>query len=153
MKKRLRTLWGWIVGVWAQLVALFRWPRTRFPSLAPPLVTAPEGRRTGRRVLRVVFLADEPERLEPDVLYAIGENGHLWQATLACPCGCEARITLNLLPDDSPRWRLRVDDDVPTLSPSIWRTTGCRSHFFVRRGQIDWCTNQPRSADQGAASF
>ncbi|WP_425373246.1 DUF6527 family protein, partial [Klebsiella pneumoniae] len=27
----------------------------------------------------------------------------------------------------------------PTLYPSIWRTTGCRSHFWVRIGRIHWC--------------
>lgn len=98
-------------------------------------------------MLRVVFVEDEPDELERDVLYAVGENGHLWQATLVCPCGCLARIALNLLPDDTPRWRLRVDDGVPTISPSIWRTTGCRSHFHVRGGRIDWCSNRRRTGD------
>ncbi|WP_228480154.1 DUF6527 family protein [Pseudomonas aeruginosa] len=38
------------------------------------------------------------------------------------------------------RWSLSVDGKGrPTLYPSIWRTTGCRSHFWVRKGRIHWC--------------
>lgn len=86
---------------------------------------------------RVVHLSEDPDELLPQTIYAIGENGHLWHVMLACPCGCGAAIALNVLPDDSPRWRL--DEHGPTLSPSVWRTTGCRSHFILRRGQVVWC--------------
>ncbi|MFX8036043.1 DUF6527 family protein [Acinetobacter baumannii] len=35
---------------------------------------------------------------------------------------------------------MTVDEsNFPTLSPSIWRSKGCRSHFFVREGLIVWC--------------
>jgi hypothetical protein len=47
----------------------------------------------------------------PETLYAIGENGHLWHVSLVCPCWCGATIALNLLPDDSPRWRLYESAD------------------------------------------
>jgi hypothetical protein len=30
----------------------------------------------------------------------------------------------------------REHADRPTLSPSVWRTEGCRSHFILRRGQL-----------------
>jgi hypothetical protein len=48
-------------------------------------------------------------------------------------------ISLSLISTDNPRWhaRLHVDRTV-TLSPSIWRTKGCRSHFFIRGGRILW---------------
>ncbi|WP_366931770.1 DUF6527 family protein [Paraburkholderia xenovorans] len=26
-----------------------------------------------------------------------------------------------------------------TLAPSVDRTVGCKSHFFVRGGRIQWC--------------
>ncbi|MCB9576952.1 MAG: hypothetical protein H6717_08000 [Polyangiaceae bacterium] len=88
---------------------------------------------------RVVHLTDDPDELLPETLYAIGENGHLWHVSLVCPCGCGATIALNVLPDDSPRWRLYESADGPTLSPSVWRTTGCWSHFILRRGYVIWC--------------
>lgn len=88
---------------------------------------------------RVLHLSDDPDDLLPETLYAIGENGHLWHVMLICPCGCGATIALNVLPDDSPRWRLHEHVDGPTLTPSVWRTAGCRSHFIHRRGQVIWC--------------
>ncbi|MGC9948815.1 MAG: DUF6527 family protein [Bryobacteraceae bacterium] len=72
-------------------------------------------------------------------MYVLGGT-HPWSAVLLCPCGCDDRIHLSLLRDDSPRWSLRVDNGkLPSLSPSVWRTKGCRSHFFLRQGRIDWC--------------
>jgi hypothetical protein len=48
-------------------------------------------------------------------------------------------IQLNLLPDAEPLWSLtKHRDGTVTLSPSIWRQKGCRSHFFIRKGQIEW---------------
>jgi hypothetical protein len=103
---------------------------------------------------RVVHLVEDPDELLPETLYAIGENGYLWHFVLACPCGCGARIALNALPDASPRWRLHESTSGPTLSPSVWRTTGCRSHFVLRRGNIIWCSgrqsNESVESDYGA---
>jgi hypothetical protein len=99
----------------------------QLPALPPP------------PAYRVVHLRDDPDALLTETLYAIGENGHLWHVILVCPCGCGAPIALNVLPDDSPRWRLRESAAGPTLYPSVWRTTGCRSHFILRQGQVVWC--------------
>jgi len=105
---------------------------------------AARGRRETRDVsdpdpYEVLRVEEEPDHLRPRALYAIGENGNLWHVTFVCPCGCAESISLNLLPDDSPRWTLHEQPEGPTLEPSVWRTAGCRSHFFVRRGQIVWC--------------
>nr|WP_291162796.1 DUF6527 family protein [Hyphomicrobium sp.] len=59
---------------------------------------------------------------------------------MRCPCGCGATIELMILPGANPRWSIQVDEvGRPTLQPSVWRQTGCRSHFWVRRGRIQWC--------------
>jgi hypothetical protein len=87
----------------------------------------------------VLHVEEEPDQLRPRALYAVGENRHFWHVTFVCPCGCGETISLNLLPDDSPRWVLHDPPEGPTLEPSVWRTAGCRSHFFVRGGQIVWC--------------
>lgn len=89
-----------------------------------------------------MHIEEEPDELLPETLYAIGENGHLWHVVLVCPCGCGATIALNALPDASPRWRLYENPDGPSLSPSVWRTTGCCSHFILRRGNIIWCDDR-----------
>ena len=80
-----------------------------------------------------------PEELEPGRLYLIGDNSIPWFAGLICPCGCGAFIRLSLLKDDRPRWRVkRHFTGTVTLDPSIRRKSGCRSHFFVRRGRVVW---------------
>lgn len=82
---------------------------------------------------------DLPEMVEPLTVVAVGEGEHLWYAVLVCPCGCGETIQLSLLQDERPRWRLTARDGVPTLSPSVWRHRGCRSHFILRDGLVTWC--------------
>jgi Family of unknown function (DUF6527) len=87
-----------------------------------------------------VVVDDVPDSLRKYCVYLIGEDGTLWQVAMLCPCGCSAVIQLCVLPDSRPSWSVsRHADGTVSLSPSVWRTTGCRSHFFLRRGRIDWC--------------
>ncbi len=63
-----------------------------------------------------------------------------WAAGILCPCGCGEVLELMLIPEARPRWSLSVDGKRrPTLHPSIWRDTGCRSHFWLRNGRVRWC--------------
>lgn len=92
------------------------------------------------RGFKVRFEADLADEFVPGMLSVVGEAGSYWCAAMACPCGCGARIHLSLVRTDTPHWSLAVDRaGRPTLYPSVWRTSGCRSHFFLRRGQIIWC--------------
>ena len=96
--------------------------------------------RWWRRGDRVVGLrvADEPDRLDRGVIYVIGVP-QAWAAVMSCPCGCGSAIHLNLLPGASPRWDIEDHGDrAVTVCPSIWRTSGCRSHFFIREGRVVW---------------
>src|SRR4051812_22851407 len=60
-------------------------------------------------------------------------------ALFDCPCGCGDLVIINTDPRSGPAWRIRVDATGATLMPSVWRTTGCRSHFIVWRSSIWWC--------------
>ena len=89
--------------------------------------------------LRTQHELDMPERVKAGVLYLIGEGEHLWSAAFLCPCGCGETIQLSLLDDSRPRWKVQEHaDGTSSLTPSVWRIRGCQSHFFVRRGLIDW---------------
>lgn len=57
----------------------------------------------------------------------------------ACPCTCGDVIVINLDPAVADAWRMRLEDDQLTLLPSVWRTTGCRSHFILWRNGVWWC--------------
>jgi hypothetical protein len=89
--------------------------------------------------LRVQHVLDEPETRRQGVLYVVGEPKNPWLAVMSCPCRCGEAIHLNLLSSTRPRWTLATNPDGRvSLSPSVWRTAGCRSHFFVRDGRIQW---------------
>lgn len=105
---------------------------------------------TGRApALRVVRLEELPEQLDPRYVYLIGEGGYCWFAALLCPCGCGDVIQLSTMPEGRPRWMVREHPDATvSLEPSIWRTVGCRSHFFVRRGRIVGCEPRPPHASE-----
>ena len=56
---------------------------------------------------------------------------------LKCPCGCEDEIPINLDRRAGKSWRIYgVRDEQLTLFPSVWRDTGCLSHFIIWNGQI-----------------
>ena len=77
--------------------------------------------------------------LKSKTLYIVTEEGVAWQAAIICPCGCGDKLDLNLLPDERPCWRVRIGPSgAASLHPSVWRTEGCRSHFFLRDGHITW---------------
>ena len=88
----------------------------------------------------VVVVDELPDRLAPKTIYAVGETGQYWLAALTCPCGCGDIIQLAMMQGQRPMWTL-VERQMrfPTLAPSVDRTVGCRSHFFVRGGKIQWC--------------
>lgn len=104
-------------------------------------------RRLVRRVtsrLRRPYVAQRVEEL-PGILtgrvvYIVGEGGHDWSAAMLCPCGCGAALEMNLVPPSRPLWRATVHEDgSASLHPSVWRKIGCRSHFVLSRGRVQWC--------------
>lgn len=90
--------------------------------------------------LRTVYLEELPESPDPKAVYVLGEGEQHWFVSLLCPCGCGAMLQMSLMPRDKPHWRLSMhDDETISIHPSVWRHVGCKSHFFLRRGLIDWC--------------
>lgn len=90
--------------------------------------------------LHTRHLEELPDVLDPNDVYVLGEGQHIWFVAMMCPCGCKETLQMSLLHDAKPRWSLtQHDDNTITLRPSVWRKIGCRSHFFLRRGLIQWC--------------
>lgn len=88
----------------------------------------------------VAVVDDLPDELQGNKLYVVGENGHYWLAALRCPCGCGDSIQLPMIEGQRPRWALKQESRrLPSLSPSVDRTVGCRSHFWLKQGTIRWC--------------
>jgi len=113
-------IWAAVTYVPRRLVAL--WPSRR-PKL-----------------FRFVRVEEFPEKLERAKVYLAGEGNNLWAAAMICPCGCGEVIELNLLKQARPCWSVQEHSDrTVSIVPSVWRKKGCRSHFVVRHGRIDWC--------------
>lgn len=90
---------------------------------------------------KVVEVEELPSKLHAYRLYMVGPAVSPWFAALTCPCGCAEVIQLSLLPEERPSWSLTIDEQRrPSLHPSVWRTAGCRSHFFLCRGTVRWCS-------------
>lgn len=95
----------------------------------------------GKSLLYLITQVNElPDTIKPQTVYVVGENNHTWFAAMLCPCGCQETIQLSLLTTGRPRWTWQKHwNRTVTLHPSVWRQKGCRSHFFIRKGQVTWC--------------
>ena len=90
--------------------------------------------------LKTVKVEELPQKINSYSIYVVGEGAYLWYAAMLCPCGCGATLYMSLMPEGRPRWRLTEHGDgTITLQPSVWRTKDCKSHFFLRKGLVQWC--------------
>lgn len=65
------------------------------------------------------------------------ERGRPRWLLLSCPCGCREEFPINLDPRAGHAWRLyRNRKTGISLFPSVWRESGCRSHFIIWRDKI-----------------
>jgi hypothetical protein len=67
---------------------------------------------------------------------------------LSCPCGCGEQFPINLDPRAGPAWHLYRESKSTgagrrwrrrrslSLFPSVWRETGCQSHYIIWDGRI-----------------
>lgn len=94
--------------------------------------------RSRYRKLCVSVVDDIPDQATPGYLCLVGEGHNYWAATMRCPCGCGDTVTLNLI-GPHPVWRALIGQSGKvSLHPSVYRQTGCRSHYWVREGVVIW---------------
>ena len=101
------------------------------------------GYRTLHLLYRDSYIAqrcDElPETLQEQRIYLIGESDKPWLIAFQCPCGCESFIQLNTLKEAKPRWTYQLHRfNRISLAPSVWRKIGCKSHFWIKKGNVVW---------------
>jgi Family of unknown function (DUF6527) len=58
---------------------------------------------------------------------------------MACPDGCGEVLTINLDARTDKAWRYYIRRNQISLFPSVWRDTGCGSHFILWNQLIIWC--------------
>ena len=82
---------------------------------------------------------DIQDHYEYGKLYLVGEKYNYWLCVFHCPCGCGELLELLLINNVTPHWLVEhIDDRHINLSPSVWKTDGCRSHFFVKSNYTIW---------------
>ena len=59
-----------------------------------------------------------------------------------CPCGCGDTISIAVDPLLEESWQLRQRGETISLLPSVWRTTGCESHFVLWDNTVWWCSGR-----------
>lgn len=84
------------------------------------------------------FVNEIPDIPKKNILYFIGEEEYYWQFVMLCPCGCNSLLHMNLMDDYKPYWSYKINNGLISITPSIDRMVGCKSHFFVKEGQIIW---------------
>lgn len=84
------------------------------------------------KALTVVFTEYIPAEVKPETLYISMEFD---TAVHLCACGCG---TKTVTPFGTRDWILTYDGTV-SLRPSVGNgQQPCRSHYFIKRNQIDW---------------
>jgi hypothetical protein len=90
-----------------------------------------------------------PSRLTKRTLYIVEDDGYEEQVAMLCPCGCGRVLHMNLLPDERPCWKLiRHMDGSASLHPSVWRKKDCGSHFWFKKGKVQWCRERGAVAEE-----
>ena len=80
-----------------------------------------------------------PDRLQQNTVYIEGCSESPDFAAFVCPCGCSEKISLSLMKCSRCSWSISTDIiGRVSISPSVWRTKGCKSHFFLKNGKIKW---------------
>lgn len=98
------------------------------------------------RRLQIVMGDELPSSMPSRDVVLTRDDGEAWSVGMLCPCRCGATIEILVVDGAKPRWNIDVDTKGrPTLCPSVWRNTGCRSHFWVRSGRIVWCGSRNAS--------
>jgi len=85
----------------------------------------------------VARLSDASAHIELPGDTVLVERGRPRLLMISCPCGCGELFPINLDPRAGPAWRLYSDPRRGvSLYPSVWRESGCESHYVIWRNRI-----------------
>jgi hypothetical protein len=98
-------------------------------------------RRTFSKTVTVVSNTDARAAVEHDrdAIALIHRGGKYRSVVFACPSNCGDLIVLNLDSRAGPAWRVKLSEGRVSLLPSVWRDSGCGSHFIVWESEVWWC--------------
>ena len=71
--------------------------------------------------------------------FVLVNRGVLRSFVMRCPDGCGETLTINLDARSDKAWRFYRKRNQISVFPSVWRDTGCFSHFIIWSHAIVWC--------------
>jgi Family of unknown function (DUF6527) len=74
--------------------------------------------------------------------FVLVNRGVLRSFAIQCPDGCGDKLTINLDPRMDKAWRFYRKRRQISIFPSVWRDTGCCSHFIIWNHNIVWCDDE-----------
>jgi hypothetical protein len=74
--------------------------------------------------------------------FVLVSRGVLRSFVMRCPDGCGDTLTINLDPRMDKAWRFYRKRKQISVFPSVWRDTGCGSHFIIWNHNIVWCDDE-----------
>ena len=82
----------------------------------------------------VEYIPTEGKDLIPGIVYISMKHN---MVVHRCPCGCRGLSEFML---DPIRFRMEYDGSNVSFDPSIGNSNlKCRSHYWIRKNQIQWC--------------
>jgi hypothetical protein len=97
------------------------------------------------RATRITFKGQVSHRHEADQFLSeagaavLVHRGVARSMAMACPDGCGENLTINLDGRAGKAWRHYTGEAGLSIFPSVWRDTGCKSHFIIWGSRIYWC--------------
>jgi hypothetical protein len=93
-------------------------------------------------------ILDTLDTFEDGIIYlvtaGIGDMELPWLVGFRCPCGCGVERRIPVYPiggkkdADGYGWGYSEENGKVTLTPSIFHQEGCKSHYFIKGGIVQW---------------
>lgn len=80
---------------------------------------------------RVTSRGDATHLLMAPGDYVLVHREVLRLLVMVCPDGCGETVVVNLDEDAGPAWTVYLRTSGLSIYPSVWRETGCQSHFII----------------------
>lgn len=91
--------------------------------------------------IQLVSNNPKPENIQKGIVYVVGGKEYIKWAYIKCPDGCGDIIMLNLSRKNSAIWKVKQDKiGRVSIKPSIHKLDGCKSHFWIKKGNILWAS-------------
>jgi hypothetical protein len=97
--------------------------------------------RLGAFQYKVELISDNPnpESIRRNIVYIVGGENYVKWVYMKCPDYCSEIIMLQITKEKYPSWEIQYDKiGRVTIYPSVNKLDGCKSHFWIKKGNIQW---------------